>query len=552
MIRFIHNSLFLALFLFFYFLSSCAYQSEEADLIVHNAQIHTCDETNSTFEAMAIKNGKIIELGAERQILNKYSAKEKLDAARRPLYPGFIDAHSHLMGYAKGLGEVDLVGTTSWEEVLERVVQFSEENEVEWIEGRGWDQNDWEQKTFPNRSKLDSLFPDQPVVLSRIDGHAVIANGEALKRAELRPETEIIGGDLLKINGELTGVLIDNAATPVNLVIPELSESRMLQLLLQAEANCFAKGLTSVCDAGLSHQEVEFINSLHESGDLKIKVYTMYSDSEENYKAAGSKGPFQTDRLTARSFKFYADGALGSRGACLLDAYDDVDGEYKGFLLSEQQHFEEKMKWCNEEGFQVCTHAIGDSAARMVLNIYADILEGMNDKRWRMEHAQVVHPEDLHHFSENVVIPSVQPTHATSDMYWAEDRLGEERMEYAYAFKTLKEQLQFIPLGTDFPVESIDPIRTFYSAVFRKDYTGYPEGGFLPEESLTREEALYGMTIWAAIANFEEEQKGSLELGKAADFVILDRDILKVPEEQVKESKVLYTFVNGEKVFSAE
>lgn len=540
----------LPLFLLGGMFASC-FQSEEADLILHNARIYVMDTSGTTAEAMAIKDGKVVEFGPERQILNKYSG-ERYDAGKMVVYPGFIDAHSHFVGYALSLGNVNLVGTRSWDEVIQKTAEFFPKDHQGWIQGRGWDQNDWEIKLFPDKSLLDSLYPDKPVLLNRIDGHAGIANQKALDLIGITPETKIEGGEIGLVNGQLTGLLIDNALELAKAAVQEPSTSRKIALLAQAERNCLAKGLTSVCDAGLDYQDINLIDSLQESGTLKIKVYAMATDSKENFAYFEDKEPIKKDRLTVTSFKFYMDGALGSRGACLLEPYSDVDPEFYGMLLNTTDYFQEKWEWCYNKGFQVCTHAIGDSAIRMTLDGYANFLEENNDRRWRIEHSQIVHPDDLNRFRELVVIPSVQPTHGTSDMYWAEDRIGEERIKYAYAWKDLADQLHFIPLGTDFPVEDIDPLKTFYSAVYRKDEFGYPEGGFQIQNALTADQALRGMTIWAAIANFEEESKGSLELGKKADFVVMNRDLFKVDESEVLDTKCLATFVNGELVYQQQ
>lgn len=545
-------------FLFSVYFISCRYQREQADLIVHNATIYTVDEIFSVAEAMAIRDGKIIAIGPEREILNKYSAKEKIDAMRRPVYPGFIDAHCHFLGYGESLQKVDLTGTKSFEEVLERVIDFSNNFPVKsanpepvegWITGRGWDQNDWEVKQFPDKTILDSLFPQTPVFLKRIDGHAALANTEALQRAGISASTVIPGGIIEIKNNEPTGILIDNAVDFVEKKIPVFSKEQKIKALAEAQQNCFAAGLTTVSDAGLFLNDVFLIDELQKSGRLKMRVYAMLDgNNPDSLKKYLEIKPFKTERLNVRAFKLYADGSLGSRGALLLEEYSDKPGHY-GLPINTREYLMETAKMLNERGFQMCTHAIGDSANRMMLNIYAEVLKGTNDKRWRIEHCQVVHPDDLKKFSEYNIIPSVQPTHATSDMYWAEERLGKERVKKAYAYKELFEQNRMIALGTDFPVENISPLKTFYAAVFRKDEKGYPEEGFQIKDALTREEALRGITIFAAIAGFEENEKGSLEPGKFADFVILDTDIMSAAPEQVLRVKVLNTYINGEKVF---
>ncbi|HQZ74518.1 MAG TPA: amidohydrolase [Chitinophagaceae bacterium] len=531
----------------FIVLLSCN-RKEKIDLLVYNATIYTVDSSFSTAEAMAVKDGKIIAVGKTADIENEFDATEKLDAQGKFIYPGFIDAHAHFVGYGMSLQRVDLTGTNSWEECIERVKIFANENKEGWITGRGWDQNDWAIKEFPNNEILDTLFPDRPVLLTRVDGHAAIANQKALDLAGIKAHDTLTGGEIEEMEGTLTGVLIDNAVDLVSSKIPAATDEQFKKALQAAEQNCFAMGLTTIDDCGLSFPSVDMIKSLQANGDLKMRLYVMLSDEKANYDYAAANGMIKTDRLNVRSFKVYGDGALGSRGACLLQPYSDKIGHY-GFLLSQPEHFDSVANWISNNRWQMCTHAIGDSGNRTILNTYAKYLKGKNDLRWRIEHAQVVDQNDFSLFGANSIIPSVQPTHATSDMYWAGDRLGGERVKGAYAYKQLLQQNGWLPLGTDFPVEDISTFKTFYAAVVRKDAKGWPANGFQPENALTREEALRGMTIWAAKANFEEKEKGSLEKGKFADFVILDSDIMKEVQEKLLSIKVLQTFLNGEKVF---
>ena len=521
---------------------------EKADLMVYNAIIYTVDSSFSTVEAMLIKDGKILATGDTASLLQEYEPKEKFDAGGKFIYPGFIDAHAHFAGYAQSLQTVDLVGTGSWTEVIGRVQTFAKENPEGWITGRGWDQNDWEQKNFPSNDELNQLFPDRPVLLTRIDGHAAIANQKALDLAGIHAGDTLTGGEVEEMEGSLTGLLIDNAVDLVSMKIPRLSQEQFAKALQAAEKNCFVMGLTTIDDCGLGFAEVEMIKKMQEEGQLKMRLYIMLSDVKENYEYAGKNGMIKTDRLNVRSFKVYGDGALGSRGACLLEPYSDQPGHY-GFLLSKPEHFDSVANWISEKGWQMCTHAIGDSGNRIILNTYAKYLKGKNDLRWRIEHAQVVNQNDFTLFGNYSIIPSVQPTHATSDMYWAGDRLGAERVKGAYAYRQLLEQNGWIPLGTDFPVEDISPFKTFFAAVVRRDSKALPNGGYQMENALSREQALRGMTIWAARSNFEEKEKGSLEKGKWADFIILDTDLMKAAEMELYTTKVLYTFLGGEKVF---
>ncbi|QNR83575.1 amidohydrolase [Pedobacter riviphilus] len=537
--------------LFFILLLTSCTKKEKVDVIVFNAKVYTVNSKFDTVEAFAVRNGKILALGKSDDIQTKYTGKEEINAEGKTVYPGFIDAHAHFYGYGKSLQTADLRETKSWDEVLARLSDFAKTHPEGWLIGNGWDQNDWDNKAFPTNEQLTALFPDRPVFLNRIDGHAAIANQKALDDAGIKSEQKLVGGDMLTQNGKLTGVLIDNAVALVARKIPSPDAKLAEKIFIDAQKNCFAAGLTTIDDCGLSYQAVEFIEKLQKENKLKMRLYVMLSDEPDNYKYLFSRGPIKTDRLNVRAFKVYADGALGSRGACLLHPYSDMPHK-TGFLLSDQQHFEEVAAKIAANHFQMCTHAIGDSANRVILNIYNKILKGKNDKRWRIEHAQVVNASDFDLFGKASIVPSVQPTHATSDMYWAGQRLGAERLKSAYAYKQLLKQNGWIPLGTDFPVENINPLLTFYAATVRADAKGFPKGGFQRENALTPEETLRGMTIWAAKANFEEHEKGSLEKGKLADFVMLDHDILKSTPQKILKTKVLKTYLNGEKVYEAK
>jgi predicted amidohydrolase YtcJ len=533
------------------FLFASCNSKKSADLLVINGTIYTVDSTFSTAEAMAIKDGKVLETGTSAALQQAYDAKEVVDAKGKFIYPGFIDAHAHFVGYATTLQTVDLTGTSSWSECLQRIRDFVARNPVaegDWIQGRGWDQNDWEVKEYPANDSLDVLFKDVPILLTRVDGHAAIASNKALELAGVNAQTRLTGGDVEVKNGKPTGILIDNAVDLVAVKIPPVSKERLAAALKEAEKNCFAKGLTTLDDCGLEHKVVTAIDSLQKAGQLKMRIYAMLSDIPSNYQFINEKGKIKTDRLNVRAMKVYVDGALGSRGACLLNPYHDRPGHY-GFLLSKKEHYDSAAAFLSAKDFQMCTHAIGDSGNRVVLNTYGKYLQPGNDKRWRIEHAQVINANDFARFKEFNVVPSVQPTHATSDMYWAGQRLGREREKGAYAYKQLMQQNGWIPLGTDFPVEDIDPLKTFLAAVFRKDAKGWPGQGYQMENALTREETIRGMTIWAAKSNFEEQEKGSLEKGKFADFIILDKDLMKVGEKEVLGVKVLSTYLNGEKTY---
>ncbi len=522
---------------------------QQVDMLVFNAKIYTVDSAFSMAEALAIRDGKIVAIGSTKDLNEQFEGKETVDADGKFIYPGFIDAHAHYYRYGLGLQTADLVGSGSWEEILQLLQDFSKTLPANsWIRGRGWDQNDWNVKEFPTREKLDSLFPDRPVILTRIDGHAAIVNQKALDIAGIKAGRQMTGGEVQVQNGKLTGILIDNAVDLVSSKIPGPNRLESTQALLKAQENCFAMGLTTVDDCGLDHHEVKLIDSMQQKGELKMRLYVMLSDAEQNYRFLEQRGIIKTPRLNVRSFKLYGDGALGSRGACLLQPYSDMPGRY-GFLLSNAAHFDSMAARIHKNGFQMCTHAIGDSANRTLLNIYAKYLKGKNDLRWRIEHAQVVNAADFSLFGQYSIIPSVQPTHATSDMYWADERLGPEREKGAYAYKQLMMQNGWIPLGTDFPVEDISTFKTFYAAVVRKDASGVPEGGYQISNALSRQDALRGMTIWAAKSNFEDLEKGSLEVGKFADFVVMDHDLMNFQEDKLLHLTVYQTFLNGEKVY---
>lgn len=533
---------------------STAAQKQKVDLLIYNATVYTVDKNFSTASAVAVLNGKIEAVGNSKTLLARYDAAERYNAIGKFIYPGFIDAHSHFLGYGFGLQTADLVGTTSWEDVLIRLKDFAATQQLkpgEWLRGRGWDQNDWNVKEYPSKEKLDELFPQNPVLLTRVDGHAAIVNEKAIQLSGVAAGQVVDGGEIVMKNGKLTGVLVDNAIRLVSARIPSANKEQFADALMDAQQNCFAVGLTTVTDCGVSFQDVLQMDSLQKKGDLKMKVYAMLSDHPANYAFASARGKIKTPYLSVRSFKVYADGALGSRGAALLHPYSDRP-DWSGFLLSSHKHFDSVAAVINKMDFQMCTHAIGDSGNRTILNIYGKYLQGKNDKRWRIEHAQVVNKNDFHLFGRYSVVPSVQPTHATSDMYWAGDRLGSERLKGAYAFRQLMNENGWIPLGTDFPVEDISTFKTFYAAVFRVDEKNWPGGGFQMENALTRKEALQGMTIWAAKSLFEENEKGSLEKGKYADIIVLDKDIMKVPSADVLQTKVIRTFVNGKQVYAGK
>jgi len=530
-----------------FLLPSCI--NQRVDLIVHHAQIFTVNNEFSIAEAMAIQDGKIVAIGNNDEILKEYKSDSVVNANGASVYPGFIDAHAHFLGYGQSLYTVDLMFVPTWDEAIARVKDFAAKHPgTGWIKGRGWDQNRFSDKQFPTNKLLNELFPDRPVLLERVDGHAGIANDFALQLAGVKPGQTIDGGQFLMQDGKLTGLLVDNAVGVVDKMMPAATTEDYKNWLISAQQNCFATGLTTITDCGLSPSDIDQVDALQKSSDLKMRLYVMLSDKPESYRSKYfTEGGYVTDRLSVKGVKVYGDGALGSRGACLLQHYTDKAG-WSGFLLSSQAHFDSIAAKLINTDFQMCTHAIGDSANRTILNVYAKYLKGKNEKRWRIEHAQIINPADFHLFGDNSIVPSVQPTHGTSDMYWAGDRLGAERLKGGYACKQLLNENGWLTLGTDCSVEEINPFKTFLAAVARQDSKGFPAGGFQMENALTREQTIRGMTIWAAKANRMEKQVGSLEVGKKADFIILDKNLMKVPTDSILQIKVKRTYLNGERV----
>jgi predicted amidohydrolase YtcJ len=536
-------TLLFALFL----LISCNQKTKiSVDTIVKNATIYTVNKAFGKASAMAINEGKIIAIGSNEEIANAYESKNTVEAKGKFIYPGLIDAHCHYYGFGLSLQEVDLRGTKSMKEIIARIKTFQKEKNPEFIVGNGWDQNDWDVKKYPTKADLDAEFPNIPVVLNRVDGHAIIVNSKALKLAGITKDTKAVGGQIEIANGEPTGILVDNPMELVFKIIPKPSRKIQIAALLDAEKVMFDYGLTTINDAGLDPAIINLMDSLQKTKEMKLNVYAMITANQKNIDLYLKKGIYKTDNLDVRSFKMYGDGALGSRGACMHKPYSDMPKQY-GALLSSISDLKAIAQQIANSPFQLNSHAIGDSANTVLLKIYKEVLAGKKDRRWKIEHAQVLREEDFDYFKLGI-IPSVQPTHATSDMYWAGERLGKERLKNAYAYKKLLQKAGIIALGTDFPVEEVNPMLTFHAAVARKDSKNYPKGGFQMENALSREETLKGMTIWAAYSNFEEKEKGSLEVGKWADFVIYDQDLMKIDENKIVKMKPASTYLKGDKV----
>lgn len=523
--------------------------NKQIDLIVYNGKVYTVDSAFSISEAFAVNNGMVVEIGESQDLLNRYDAVEKIDADGKFIYPGFYDAHAHFFMLAETMDEVDLTGSRSFDEMLTRLKSYNRQNpEKTWIRGSGWDQNLWPEKEFPTKDSLDKYFPEIPVYLSRVDYHAALVNTAALSRAQLDSAYFVEGG-LISANqdGEPDGILIDNAMGIVQNYMPKEENQDLLKILRRAQDSLLSVGLTSIVDAGLTREEIDALKIFYNEDSLQIRNYAMIAANPSTIKQYLRSGTYESDRLTVRSFKLMADGALGSRGACLLHHYHDAPTT--GFLLQSPEEFDDIIRRLANSNFQVNTHAIGDSANRVILDSYGRHLKNGKERRWRIEHAQIIAPSDFHKFSDFHIIPSVQPTHATSDMYWAAERLGEERLQTAYAYKQLLEEYGLLALGSDFPVEHYNPLYGFHAAVARVDASGYPKGGFQMENAISREDALKGMTIWAAFSCFQEKKRGSLEKGKDADFVILNEDIMTAPLDRLRDIQTLRTVIAGETVF---
>ena len=507
------------------------------DLIVHNANIYTVDNDFSKAQAFAVKDGKYVAVGNEETIMNQYVASEVIDAQGDAVYPGFMDGHCHFTGYGENLVRwANLKGCRSFDEVIERLREHDSLYPAEWLLGRGWDQNLWERAEFPDNEKLAEVFPEKKVLLTRVDGHAVLVSKEVLELANINESTKMDGGMTITKEGRCTGVLLDNMADAAKALVPKMETAQRIQAFMKAQENCMAVGLTSVTDAGQDIATIELIDSLQQAGLLKMHVNAMVNPDDETMDYFMQQGVIDKERLTVRSVKIYADGALGSRGAKLLEPYSD-DPSNTGLMVENDDFYRHVCQKAYEAGYQVCCHAIGDGGVQHILDIYSEYLKGQNDLRWRIEHSQVVNEADFQRYGEYSVIPSIQTTHCTSDMDWADERLG-ERIKNAYAYQRLLQQNGWVVNGTDFPIEDISPIYTFYAAVARKHLDGTPTEGFQMENALSREQALRSITIWVAKGCFLEGRKGSIEVGKDADFVILDRDLMTVAENEIPEAKV--------------
>ena len=534
-----------------------------ADLVLTNGRIHTVDNSRPLVSALAVRGGRIVFAGSDGEALAlRGSATTVIDLGGKTVIPGIIDAHAHLLGLGNALRTVNLVGADSYEEVIRRVAERARTAAPgEWITGRGWDQTRWPGRAFPTHDALSRAVPRNPVALSRVDGHALLANAKAMELAGVtRATADPAGGRILRSPAGIpTGVFIDNAENLIDRAIPPPSRAQNEAAILAAVAECNRLGLVGIHDAGESPSTVAIVEELAKAGRLNLRTYVMLSDPGDTaaalanpYIARGPQNAMYDGRLWIRSIKLYADGALGSRGAALLAPYADEPGN-SGLLVSTPAHIRAMADLALRRGFQLGVHAIGDRGNRIALDAFESALQAnpTADHRFRIEHAQVISLDDIPRFARLGVLPSMQPTHQTSDMRWAEGRVGPERIRGAYAWRSLLNTGVVIPGGTDFPVEEVNPLLTFHAAVTRQDPSHNPPGGWYPEQRMTREEALRAMTIWPAYAGFQDSVMGSLTAGKFADFVVLDRDIMRVPETEILATRVLSTWIGGRRVYES-
>jgi predicted amidohydrolase YtcJ len=531
--------------------------AQPADLVVVNARVYTADDARPLADAFAVRDGRVTFVGSSREARALAgSGTRVLDLAGRTVIPGMVDAHAHFSGLAQTLSSVDLMGVPSYPELIERVkARAATLPKGAWVEGRGWDQNQWADGQFPTHDALTAAVPDHPVYLTRVDGHAALVNAAAMKAAGLtRATRDPSGGRILKgANGEPTGVLIDRAQGIVSRVIAPPSREETRRTLREAQAVMHRWGLTGVHDAGAGRATIELYDDMARAGELDLRLYAMIADDSaaiRHFLELGPRSSLHDGRLWVRSIKLYSDGALGSRGAALLEPYSDDPGN-TGLLISPLEHIRDVAERALQRGFQVNSHAIGDRGNRIVLDAYEQALDRQPraDHRFRIEHAQIIHYSDIPRFAQLGVIPSMQASHQTSDMYWAGKRLGPERLLGAYAWRSLLNTGVIIPNGSDFPVEYVNPLISFHAAIARQDANDYPVGGWFPDQRMTRDEALKSMTLWPAYSAFQEQELGSLTAGKRADFVVLDQDIMRVAPELVLKTTVLSTWVGGKPVY---
>ena len=535
-------------------LVSCGSSTIPADLVLRDGKIATVDRSFSIAEAVAVRGDTIVAVGRTADIERYIGPRTTvIDLGGKIVVPGLIDAHAHLPGYGISLTRLDFRGTTSFRKIIDMIAEKAKTSGPgEWIQGSSWDQNDWDTGELPSHEELSKAVPDNPVWIIRVDGHAAIANRKAMEIAGITARTKNPdGGEILrKPNGDPTGVFVDNAMDLVSEKIPDISPERLEEAIVMATDRCLATGLTSVHDAGTPVSTIGIYKKLIDSDRLGIRIYALLYPPEHasaaDYLSKNRLIGYGDDFLTVRSIKLFMDGALGSRGALMFEPYSDRPG-YSGLPMTSYDRALEISQDALAAGYQLCTHAIGDKGNRLILDACEQALKEHStpDHRFRVEHAQVVALEDIPRFAALGVLPSMQPTHATSDMYWAEARVGPERIKGAYAWRKFLDSGSIIPCGSDFPVEEINPMLGIYAAITRRDPKGWPEGGWYPGECMTREEVLRGFTCWAAYAAFQEDILGSVEPGKLADLVVLSKDILTIPPEEILTAVPEYTIVGG-------
>jgi predicted amidohydrolase YtcJ len=528
-----------------------------ADLIVTNGRIYTVDDARPVVAAMAVRNGKVLFTGSVREAMAlRRGTTRVVDLGGRTVIPGMVDAHAHLLGFGLSLRIVDLGGAKSFDEVVARVVARAEGVPAgQWILGRGWDQNRWGDTRFPTHDALSRALPNIPVWLTRVDGHAAIGNAAAMRAAGVTAATADPSGGKIERSAtrEPTGVFIDNATSLVEHAIPAPTREDTRRAITAAIAEAHRWGLVGMHDAGETRATVDLLEEMARAGALPFRLYVMVGDDSAavaHYLARGPQSALYGDHLWIRAIKLYADGALGSRGAALLEPYTD-DPNNRGLLRTAPAHIQDVAARALRAGFQVNTHAIGDRGNRVVLDAYDAALRAnpTADHRFRIEHAQILDHADIPRFAELGVIPSMQAVHQTSDMYWAGNRLGPGRLLGAYAWRSLLNTGVVVPNGSDFPVEAVNPLLSFHAAVSRRDAENWPAAGWMPEQRMTRDEALKAMTIWPAYAAFQESMMGSLAPGKLADFVVLDRDVMTVPDRDILGTSVVATYIGGTAVY---
>ncbi|HEY1881698.1 MAG TPA: amidohydrolase [Candidatus Cybelea sp.] len=533
-------------------------QNAPADLIVTGATIHSVDDANASPEAFAVRGGRFVLVGSIAAVTKLRGAQTRvLELSGKTVLPGLIDAHLHLTQLGLSLHELPLFGVRSFEELIRATVAFAGASPDRWIVGDGWDQNLWAGEAFPTHEALSAALPDRPVALERVDGHALFVNAAAMRLAGVTKATpDPPGGRIVRDGaGNPTGVFIDNAASLVSAVIPPPSEVQLRRAALSGAAECHRWGVTAIGEARTSAADLGLYRELASTGALRLRNYTRVEDDPELISTVLSEGPVSgayDGQLWVRGIKLFADGALGSRGAALLAPYDDDPGNV-GLLRTTQAHIEEVSERALRGGFQMSVHAIGDRGNRVVLDAYESALRKVpaEGHRFRVEHAQVLAAADIPRFKELQLIASMQATHQTSDMAWARERLGAARLEGAYAWRSMLDTGTIVANGTDAPVERVNTLRTFHASITRQDEANEPPGGWYPQQRMTRGEALKSMTIWAAYANFQEDVIGSITAGKYADFVVMDRDWMAVPPEQIMQTAILATYFGGKVVYAA-